>query len=66
MNLNNKIHFPQLMRENELIDETVNNYNELLEELLKTKNPLVCEAIQNQIDEIRSALDTIGIWNLLH
>lgn len=66
MNLNNKIHFPQLMRENELIDETVNNYNELLNELLKTKNPLVCEAIQLQIDDIRSALDTIGIWNILH
>lgn len=50
----------------ELIDNSVSEIEELTEALIENKNPTVCRAIQNEIDELNSALDTIGIWNILH
>lgn len=61
-----KITNPSLQRENDLIDATIQEEQELVEQLQYQTHPLVCEAIQNQIDELRAALNTITIWNVIH
>lgn len=66
MNLNNKIYSETEIQCSEIIDNTVQEYNELMQALQKEKNPTICRAIQNEIDELRSALDTIRISNTLN